>query len=123
MFSHMLIATDGTELSEKAVQQGVALAETLGARITFIHVTEPWTSAVSGEWALAFPVEEYEKIAAANAKAILGKAAAEAGGVPCETVHVTDQFAAEGIVEEAKGRAYDLIVINGLHRTGRLRRH
>jgi nucleotide-binding universal stress UspA family protein len=61
MFSHILIATDGTELSEKAVRQGIAPAKTLGSEVSFVHVTEPWTSAVSGEWPVAFPVEEYVK--------------------------------------------------------------
>jgi nucleotide-binding universal stress UspA family protein len=113
MFTHMLIATDGTEFSDKAVAQGVALAKALGARVTFVHVTEPWTSAVSGEWAIAFPVEEYVKTAAANAKVILRKAAqqATAGGVPFDTVHATDRFAAEGIIEEAEKNACDVIVM------------
>ena len=70
MFSHILIATDGTELSEKAVEQGIMLAKVLGSKITFVHVTEPWTAAAWGEWAIAFPVEEYERAAAANAKTI-----------------------------------------------------
>ena len=120
MYSLILIATDGSELSDKALLHGLDLAKTLGAKVTVVHVTEPWTSAVSGEWAIAFPVEEYEKTAAANAQRVLGRAAEEARrrSVPCDTVHVRDQFAAQGIVEEAKTRNCDLIVMASHGRRG-----
>jgi nucleotide-binding universal stress UspA family protein len=120
MFSHILIATDGSELSEKAVKHGMALAKALGSKVTAVHVTEPWTSAVSGEWAVAFPVEEYEKTAAASAKKLLANVADEARrhGVACDTFHVRDQYAAEGIVEEAQTRNCDLIVMGSHGRRG-----
>jgi nucleotide-binding universal stress UspA family protein len=120
MYSHILIATDGSELSEKAVKHGMALAKALGSKVTAVHVTEPWTSAVSGEWTVAFPVEEYEKTAAANAKKLLANVADEARrhGVACDTFHVRDQYAAEGIVEEAQTRNCDLIVMGSHGRRG-----
>ncbi len=120
MFAHILIATDGSELSDGAVTQGLALAKVHRAKVTFVHVTEPWTAAVAGEWAVAFPEEEYKETAAANAKSVLARVMAEAqhGGVPCETVHIKDQFAAEGIVEEAKARKCDLIVMASHGRRG-----
>jgi len=120
MYAHILIATDGSELAERAVEQGLTLAKTLGSKVTIVTVTEPWTAAVSGEWAVAFPVEDYEKAAAANAKKVLAgaQAAAARHGVVCQTIHVKDQFAAEGIVEEAKARACDLIVMASHGRRG-----
>jgi len=120
MYAHILIATDGSELAEKAVEQGLTLAKKLGSKVTAITVTEPWTSAVSGEWAVAFPVEEYEKASAANANKILGRVTkqAEKIGIACELVHVKDQFAAEGIVDEAKARGCDLIVMSSHGRRG-----
>ena len=60
MYAHILIATDGSDLAQRAVEQGLALAKALNAKVTAVTVTEPWTAAVSGEWAVAFPVEEYE---------------------------------------------------------------
>ena len=39
MYKHILIPTDGSVLSEVAVRQGVALAQSLGARTTAITVT------------------------------------------------------------------------------------
>jgi nucleotide-binding universal stress UspA family protein len=120
MYAHILIASDGSELGGRAVEQGLALAKVLDSKVTAITVTEPWTAAVSGEWALAFPVEEYEKAAAANAKKILASVSELAAriGVACETVHVQDQFPAEGIVEAAKARGCDLIVMGSHGRRG-----
>jgi nucleotide-binding universal stress UspA family protein len=44
MYKHILIATDGSELAEKAVKAGLMLAKTLGAKATAVTVSEPWTS-------------------------------------------------------------------------------
>jgi nucleotide-binding universal stress UspA family protein len=120
MHAHILIATDGSELANRAVGQGLDLARALGSKVTAITVTEPWTAAVSGEWAVAFPVEEYEKAAAANAEKILAQVTQAAAriGVACDTRHVKDQFAAEGIVEEAKSLGCDLIVMASHGRRG-----
>jgi len=120
MYAHILIATDGSELASRAVEQGLTLAKALGSKATAITVTEPWTAAVSGEWAVAFPVEEYEKAAAANADKILVqvKEIAARIGVPCDTRHVKDQFAAEGIVDKAKALSADLIVMASHGRRG-----
>jgi nucleotide-binding universal stress UspA family protein len=120
LYAHILIATDGSDLAQRAVEQGLALAKALNAKVTAITVTEPWTAAVSGEWAVAFPVEEYEKASAANAEKILAgvQATAERLGVTCDGVHVQDQYAAEGIVEEAKARDCDLIVMASHGRRG-----
>jgi nucleotide-binding universal stress UspA family protein len=120
MYKHILIATDGSDLAQKAVDQGLEIAKLMQAAVTVITVTEPWTAAVSGEWAVAFPVEEYEKASATNAGAVLQavqKLAAERG-VACEAVHVKDQYPAEGIVEEAKARGCDLIVMSSHGRRG-----
>jgi nucleotide-binding universal stress UspA family protein len=120
MYAHILIASDGSDLAQRAVEQGLALAKALNAKVTAVTVTEPWTAAVSGEWAVAFPVEEYEKATAANAEKILSgvQAAAASLGVICDGVHVKDQYAAEGIVEEAKARDCDLIVMASHGRRG-----
>jgi nucleotide-binding universal stress UspA family protein len=120
MYAHILIATDGSDLAQRAVEQGLALAKTLGSKVTAVTVTEPWTAAVSGEWAVAFPVEDYEKAAAANAEKVLDavQEAAVRLSVTCNAVHVKDQYAAEGIVEEAKARSCDLIVMASHGRRG-----
>jgi nucleotide-binding universal stress UspA family protein len=58
LYKHILIATDGSELAGKAVSAGLTLAKALGAKVTAVNATEPWTAMVTGEAALAFPIEE-----------------------------------------------------------------
>ena len=120
MFKHILIATDGSELAQKGVDQGLALAKALGAKVTAVTVTEPMAAMMVGEAAIALPLDDYDKAASANAAQILagvGAAAAKAG-VACDTLHVKDQYPAEGIVEAAKARGCDLIVMTSHGRRG-----
>lgn len=120
MYKHILIATDGSDLAKKAIEQALSLAKAMQAKVTAVTVSEPWTSVVYGEMAVGFPVEEYEKGAASNAQRILDEvaAAASAQGVSCEGVYVRDQFPAEGIIETAKARGCDLIVMSSHGRRG-----
>jgi nucleotide-binding universal stress UspA family protein len=119
MYKHILIATDGSELAGRAVTTGLALAKALKARVTAVTVTERWSAMVTGEPALVFPIEDYENAAAENAARILSgvSTAAKNAGLECETVHVND-FPAEGIVETAKAKGCDLIVMASHGRRG-----
>ncbi len=113
MYSHILIATDGSEIARRALVHGLMLAKATGARATVVTVTEPFTNVMTGELAVAFPPAEYERMAAANARAIFAdvrKVAAEVG-IEVETEHVSGRFAAAGIVETAKDMGCDLIVM------------
>ena len=38
MFKHILIPTDGSDLSRKAIKKGIEFAKTIKARITAVHV-------------------------------------------------------------------------------------
>jgi nucleotide-binding universal stress UspA family protein len=42
LFKNILIATDGSDLTAKAVEQGIRLAKEIGAKITAMTVTEPF---------------------------------------------------------------------------------
>lgn len=119
MYTHILIATDGSDLAAKAVTAGLELGKQLKAKITAVTAIEPWTGMMTGEPTFSFPIEEYEKAGAENAAKILAKVseAARAAGVACETVQVTD-FPAEGIIETAKSRGCDLIVMASHGRRG-----
>lgn len=113
MYKHLLIATDGSELAQKAVGQGFALAKAANAEVTIVTVSEPFRIAAPAEVAIFYPVEDYERAAAANASKILADASAVGAKleVACDSVYVKDQFPAEGIVETARERGCDLIVM------------
>jgi nucleotide-binding universal stress UspA family protein len=117
MYIHILIATDGSELAGKAVATGLELASRLGANVTVVTAIEPWLSIANSDTAVAFM--EYQKAAEHDAARILGQvsAAAQKQGVPCETVTVIET-AAEAIIETAKSKECDLIVMSSHGRRG-----
>lgn len=123
MFKHILIANDGSELAQKAVSQGFALAKAVGAEVTIVTVTEPWGMNAPPEVAVVYPVEEYELAAAANARKILDESAAAGTrlGIACQAVHVKDKYPAEAIIETANTRGCDLIVMASHGRRGLMR--
>ena len=120
MYKHILIATDGSDLAGKALIQGLALAKDLEAKVTIVTVTEPWATQMLGEADIAFPFEAYEKAIMANAADILSKASevASKAGISCEKVHVKERYPSEGILETAKSRGCDLIVMASHGRRG-----
>jgi nucleotide-binding universal stress UspA family protein len=120
MYKHILIATDGSDLAQKAVGQGLTLARALESKATVMMVTEPLRSVASGEMMIAFPADEYEANAAAGAAKVLAGAVdiARKVGIQCETLHVKDQLPAEGIVETARSLGCDLIVMASHGRRG-----
>ena len=123
MYKHILIATDGSELAQKAVAQGLAIAKALGTKVTAINVSEPWVAVAPGEVAMAFPIKDYDDSVVANAARILSAVESDAKslGVDCSTLHVKDQFPAEGIIETADKLGCDLIVMSSHGRRGLMR--
>ncbi len=124
MYRNILIATDGSDLSERGVEQGLALAKALGSKAVFVSVTELLPSfgiVAAAEWA-ASPIafEEYREAVTKAATDILTKAKikAEAAGVAIETVHVENQSPAQGVVDVARQKGCDLIVIASHGRRG-----
>ena len=60
MYKHLLVAIDGSELARNALEQGIALAKALNAKVTIVTVTEPWNALTVGDGTVIFPIEEYE---------------------------------------------------------------
>ena len=89
MYKHILIATDGSELGAKAVDQGLDLAKQLGAKVTAITVTEPWTAAAYGTIPTPTLIKVYDKAAADNAARILASVSnvAKKKQVACDALH------------------------------------
>jgi nucleotide-binding universal stress UspA family protein len=120
MYKTILIAIDGSDLSELAQQHGLALAKAFGSKTVIVHVTPPWSSLVVGDAVVMYPPADYEQTMAKSAEKLLAKASQmfTAAGVPCETVHNTDPQAHKAIVETAKAKGCDLIVMGSHGRHG-----
>jgi nucleotide-binding universal stress UspA family protein len=115
MFKHILIPTDGSAVSAKAVKAGIALAKRTGAKVTGYYAVEPVPVRLYGEGYVADRqmVAEFERRAIAAAKknvAAVARAARKAG-VRCETLVRTARTPYEGIVEAAQKRRCDLILM------------
>jgi len=122
MYKHILIPTDGSDLSRAAAVNGVKLAKALGAKVTAFFAAPAATPVVfKGILPVGYttPNEHAEIIEKAAAKylGVIEKACA-AAGVPCQSVHVTNEFAAEAIMEAAKKRKCDLIFMASHGRRG-----
>jgi len=116
MYKHILIATDGSELADRALDHGLALAKKVNAAVTVVTVTEQWSPfdmAAKAREGVAEPTRQYEKVAAKSADAILTSAEQHAreAGVDCDRVHIPDQNPADGIVAVAESKHCDLIVM------------
>jgi len=120
MLDHILIPTDGTELSARAAAFAVQLAKKMAAKVTAVTVTTPADAMMVGEVRIIRNAEEYEERMSASARAILdviGKLAVDAN-LPCEKLHVRSESPWHGILETAKSRKADMIVMASHGRRG-----
>jgi nucleotide-binding universal stress UspA family protein len=60
MFKHILIPTDGSDLSRKAVLYGVELAKAVGAKVTALTLTEPYHVASMDAVLVSIGEDEYD---------------------------------------------------------------
>lgn len=126
MYKHILIATDGSELAEKGLEHGLALAVPLGAKVTVLTVTEPLqreaARAAMGA-GVEDPVSLYDQQIDDRMKerfTSLQQRASEHDLV-IDLMHDIDDFPAEAIVRTAKLRNCDLIVMSSHGRRGAAR--
>ncbi len=120
MFQHLLIPTDGSDLSQKAVLYGVEFAKQVGARVTALTLTEPYHVASMDAVLVSVGEDEYEEESRRIADQALAhaKAAADAAGVPCETVREVHDQPYRAIIDTAHARNCDLIVMASHGRRG-----
>jgi nucleotide-binding universal stress UspA family protein len=123
MYRHILIPTDGSALAEKAVVHGLALAKAVGAKVTTIIVEAPFNVYDVPESRLRQMPKEFAEYAE-HIKQHAGKVlnhvaeAAKAAGVACDTVQTEHYQPYQAIIETAKEKGCDLIVIASHGRSG-----
>jgi nucleotide-binding universal stress UspA family protein len=108
MFKHLLIPTDGTVTSDAAIRQGLLMARETSARVTALHVVQPFH-------VMAYGIEMIEET-----RQIL-EAVERQGteqGVAVSTVTAKDDHPYEAIIRTATERGCDLIVMASHGRRG-----
>jgi len=122
MFKHVLIPTDGTELSEKAIRAGVELASQIGARVTGFYAAEEYPVPPFGEYVppdLLSP-DEFRANEEARAKKILAvvESLAKERGVACGIDFTVNYSPWQAIVKAAESHGCDLIFMASHGRRG-----
>jgi nucleotide-binding universal stress UspA family protein len=119
MYQRILVPTDGSDITGKAVQAAIALAKLSGATLTTLSVKEPFPYSAISEMQPVPPQEFFdaqERIASGRVKAVLAaarEAGVEATGATVEAVHPW-----EAILDHAKAHGVDLIVMASHGRRG-----
>lgn len=122
MFKHILVPTDGSELSQATAERAVSFAKEAGARITAFYSKPEYPIAYFGEGALIDPTtpEKFAELSEQQSTEYLGmveKLCAEAG-VPCSKLSVTSDVPYEAIIEAAETTGCDLIFMASHGRRG-----
>ena len=120
MFKHILIPTDGSDLSRKAVLYGVQLAKQVGAKVTALTLTEPFRVASMDAVLVSVGEDVYEEESRRVSEQALEqvKMAADAAGVPCDTIREEHDQPYRAIIDAAHAKDCDLIVMASHGRRG-----
>lgn len=122
MFMHILVPTDGSDLSGETVKRAISFARESGARITFFYAKPEYPVAFYGEGAFIDPTtpEKFAEMADQQAREILSacEQLAREGGVGAATLAVTSDIPYEAIITGATTAGCDLIFMASHGRRG-----
>ena len=121
MYANILLSTDGSDGARKGVKHGIALAKALNANVTVITVTESLPIDYGGWTPSQKEVDRFDAACKERAGKVLdeARAMAEQIGVSAELLHVPRKaHPATAIIEAAKSRGCDLIVMASHGRRG-----
>ena len=122
MYKHLLVATDGSKLSEKAVANAISLAQAVGASLTAFYAAPDYPMPAYADGVVYEPVsrKEYAKLAAEDSQKILDAAVAKAkaAGVECKVAYAIASAPWEAILAAAKKHKCDAIVMASHGRKG-----
>ena len=122
MFKHILVPTDGSQLSTDTVKGAIAFAKETRAKISFFFAKPDYPVAFYGEGALIDPTtpDKFAEMAQQQAKEILdaNEALAKAEGVECGSVSAVSDIPYEAIIAAAEQVGADLIFMASHGRRG-----
>ena len=120
MYKHILLPTDGSELSAQAVREGIRFAKSIGARVTALHVTPifyPMGLNAGAFGAQAAEHAAHSKESTRQALEMVERAGREAG-VQCAVVQRESDTPWDAIIKTATGENCDLIFMASHGRRG-----
>lgn len=122
MYQRILVPTDGSPLSGKAVRSAVELAASLGAEVVALHVVPRYPTSYfqGGIAATAEEIARIEQQWAEQGQALADTvlAAAAAAGVKAKAVTVRSDLVAEAILAAVRKHRCDLVVMASHGRKG-----
>lgn len=122
MFKKVLVPTDGSPLSEKAIAAAIEFTKTMGGTLVALSVAEPFVYSALVEGAGVIPMDstEYDEKAQQLAQNNVDKVAAQAKsiGVACKTEVALSFNPYEEIVRVAKQSGCDVIFMASHGRKG-----
>ena len=120
MYTRILLPTDGSEASERAIRSGVDFARSVGAEVVAMTATPEFHTFTANADMLEQTGDEYLSASRAQGQQLLDQVAAVArdAGVPCSTVQVVSDEPYEAIISAARDKLCDLIVMASHGRRG-----
>jgi len=122
MYKNILVATDGSKLSDKALTHAIGLAQAVGAKLTVFYAAPDYPLPAYADGVVYEPVsrKEYAKLAAADAEKILdaAKGKAATAGIDASTAYTIAAAPWEAILAGAKKQKCDAIVMASHGRRG-----
>lgn len=120
MYKRILLPTDGTEASRRAILAGVAFARGIGAQVVGLHVTQPFRVLTANSRMLEDTSEQYAAECSQRARRMLNdvEAAAREAGVTFRLEHVSSDEPYDAIIGTARRLGCDLIVMASHGRHG-----
>lgn len=119
MYKRILVPTDGSDISEKAIATAVQLAKTLGSEVCTLSVKDPYPYSAMSEIQPTLPQEFFdaqERMASRHIDRV--KEVCQAAGVACTGITVESPSPFEAIIDQAKAQDCDLIVMASHGRRG-----
>ena len=119
MFQRILVPTDGSDITAKAVSTTISLAKALGAKVYTISVKEPFPYSAISEMQPTPPQEFFdaqERIATKRVQTVVDSC--KAAGLTCEGHTVEALHPWEAIIDHAKRNECDLLVMASHGRRG-----
>lgn len=119
MFKHILIPTDGSQLSQQAITSGAGFAKEIGAKVTIVMVVTPFPIVLTNPGFAPIP-DNYREQYEAAARDVVRQTQdfVSAKGFAANVIQIEHEHIFQGIIDTAKRESCDLIVMASHGRRG-----